>query len=98
MAPRRKTVCKTCPFRREGFLRLKAADADELAEFISDGGLGICHATQREVACRGAEIFAAGGSAAVFGSALEMRSAHATSPKPIAGRLWGTPSTEDKPR
>lgn len=98
MTPRRKTVCRTCPFRREGFLRLKATDADELAEFILDGGLGICHATPREVACRGAEIFVAGGSTKVFGSAMEMRSAHATSPEPVVGRLWGTPSTEDKTR
>ncbi len=98
MTPRRKTICKTCPFRREGFLRLEAADATELAEFITYGGVGICHATPREVVCRGAEIFKGGGDAEVFSSAEEMRSAHAASPEPIAGRLWGTPSTEDVSR
>lgn len=98
MIPRRKTVCKTCPFRRTGFLRLSTDDATELAEFILEGNVGVCHATPREVACRGAEIFAAGGDADVLSSASEMRRAHATSPKPVAGRLWGTPSTEDEPR
>jgi len=83
--------CGSCPFRREGFLRLRAGDAARLADFILQGDIGLCHARgdvrHHNEACRGAQIFVAGGSAVIFASKKEMVAAHRQSKNIACGTL-----------
>lgn len=84
--------CKTCPFRKKGFLRLRVKDAEALIDFVQNGDVALCHSAghprTHQVHCRGAQMFRDHPrDARIFRSEQEMLAAHKASTTTKVGEL-----------